>query len=147
MTSDFELPSQVFKVTYNAGWKATLQALKIYDLEVKNQESGVIKTRWIENTADVNFSDSFGNRPFVKAAKFKLIVNVSKGFAYDREVSKITVYRRQMIERDFLQGWQLVPSDNVLEKTVLYRIARIIDIRNKINKIEAYKNKQLEKVF
>jgi hypothetical protein len=147
ITEEFEIPNKVFKNDYNQAWLAVLQVMKKYNLELTNQEAGVIKTRWIDNTLEVNFADSFGSSDAVKAAKFKLILNVVKGFRSNREVSKITVYRRQMIEQDFLQGWKVIPSDGILEKTILYRIERNLKIAERLKKIEDQKAKELEANF
>jgi hypothetical protein len=121
--------------------------MKRYDLEVYDQESGVIKTRWIDNTLEVNFADSFGSSDSVKAAKFRLIVNVVKGYRGDQEVSKVTIFKRQMIEQDFLQGWKVVPTDGIQEKTILYRIERGISIDNRLEKIEDQRKKEMELSF
>lgn len=113
-----------------------------YDLHSVRSSAGVIKTRWIDNTLEVNFADSFEGDTAVKSAKFKLIINVTKGFRSNREVSKITVYKRQLVERDFLQGWKETPSDNILEQTILYRIGRNISIDNKLKKLEKLRRQQ-----
>ena len=52
-----------------------------------------------------------------------------------------------MIEQDFLQGWKVVRSDGILEKTILYRISRILSIEGKLKKIEEQKAKELEDNF
>lgn len=121
--------------------------MKKYNLELTNQEAGVIKTRWEDNTLEINFADSFGSSDSVKAARFKLIVNVVKGFRSNKEVTKVTVYRRQMIEQDFLQGWKVIPTDGILEKTIIYRIERNLKIAARLKKIEEQKAKELEANF
>jgi hypothetical protein len=147
IAEEFEIPSKLFKSTYNQTWQAVLQVMQKYDLALQNQEAGVIKTRWIDNTLQLNFSDSFGSRDSVKAARFKLVVNVVKGFSGSREVSKVTVFKRQMVEQDFLQGWKVERSDGILEKSLLYRIERVISIDNQLKKIEEEKSKELEESF
>lgn len=147
MTEDYEIPSKVFKANYDLTWAATLEIMKMYPLKSSNLESGVIKTRWKDNTLEVNFSDSFGGKDAVKAAKFKLIINLVKGFRGTREVTKVTVYKRQLVERDFLQGAKVIPSDGIMEQAILYRIGKIIDRDIKLKKIEEQKNKELEKDF
>lgn len=136
ITEEFEMPSKVYKADFNQSWKAILAVMKKYDLSLQNIESGVIKTRWMDNTSELNFADHFGSSGAVKAAKFKLVVNLVKGFKSGREVSKITVYRRQLVEQDFLQGWKEIPSDGIHEKVILYRIDRMLTIDNKMKKIE-----------
>ncbi len=147
IAEEFEIPSKVFRSDYNQTWQAVLQIMQKYDLALQNQEAGVIKTRWIDNTLQLNFADSFGSSDSVKAAKFKIIINIVKGFRSSREVSKVTVFKRQMVEQDFLQGWKVIRSDGILEKAVLYRIGRVISIDNKLKKIEEEKSKEQEASF
>lgn len=144
ITEEFEIPSQIYKAEYVQAWQAVLQIMRKYDLETQSQESGIIKTRWIDNTIQLNFADSFGGNNSVKAAKFKVIVNVVKGFRGSREVTKITVYKRQLVEQDLLQGWKEIPSDGIFERTLLYRLGRIMAIDNKLKKIEEEKAKEAE---
>lgn len=147
VTEEFEIPSKVFNADYPQTWQAVLQIMAKYDLELKNQEAGVIKTRWIDNTLEVNFADSFGGNDAVKAARFKLIINVVKGFRGDSEVSKVTIFKRQLVEQDFLQGWKVSPTDGILEQSLLYRVERLLSIDKKLKKIEREKAKELEASF
>ena len=136
LTQELEIPGRIFRSNYAQSWQAALSVMKKYDLEVINQESGLIKTRWHNNTLDMNFADSFGGADSIKSAKYKLILNITKGFREGREVSKITLYKRQMVERDFLQGWKVVSSDGITEKKILYRIQRVLFIEGELKKIE-----------
>jgi hypothetical protein len=147
VTEEMDVPSQVYKADFNQTWQAVIQVMKKYDIAQQNQESGYIKTRWIDNTLEINFADSFGSNDAVKAAKFKLIVNVVKGFRSSQEVAKVTIYRRQLVEQDFLQGWKEIPTDATLEETLLYRIDRLIMIDNKLKEIDKAREKeQLENI-
>ncbi len=142
ITQDIEIPSKIYKADYNQTWQAVIQVMKRYDIAQQNQEAGYIKTRWIDNTLQVNFADSFGSNDAVKAAKFKLVVNVVKAYRGKYEVAKVSVYKRQLIEQDFLQGWKEIRSDAILEKTILYRLDRIITIDNKLRAIDKAKEKE-----
>ena len=146
ITEELEIPTKVFRADYNQTWQAVIQVMRKFDIAQQNQEAGFIKTRWMDNTLEVNFSDSFGSADSVKAAKFKLIVNVVRGFRSSREVSKVTIFKRQLMEQDFLQGWKEVTTDGSVEKTLLYRIERLIAIDNKLREIDKAREKeQLEK--
>lgn len=136
LTREVEIPFKVFKSNYAETWAAVVATVNKYDLELQNQESGSIKTKWIDNTLKLNFSDSFGSSDAVKAAKFKLIISVIKGFQSSKEVTKVTIYKRQLVNQDFLQGWKVVPTDHIQEKTLLYRIDRAIQIDQKIKALE-----------
>jgi len=146
VSEDLEIPSQVYRADYNKVWQEVMKITNKYDREVYNQEAGVIKTRWMDNTLEMNFADSFGSNDSVKSAQFKLIINVVKGFRGNKEVSKVTVFKRQRIEHDFLQGWKVVRSDGILEKAILYRLDRALTIESKLQEIEEKKSKEAEKI-
>jgi hypothetical protein len=147
VSEDFEIPTQVYRADYNKVWQEVMKITNKYDREVYNQEAGVIKTRWMDNTLELNFADSFGSNDAVKSAQFKLIINVVKGFRGNKEVSKVTVFRRQRVEQDFLQGWKVIRSDGILEKAILYRLERALVIESKLQEIEDKKSKEAEKNF
>ena len=58
ITEELEIPSQIYGADYNQTWQAVIQVMKRYDISYQNQESGKIKTRWMDNTLQVNFTDS-----------------------------------------------------------------------------------------
>jgi hypothetical protein len=147
VSEDLEIPSQVYRADYNKVWQEVMKITNKYDREVYNQEAGVIKTRWMDNTLELNFADSFGSNDAVKSAQFKLIINVVKGFRGNKEVSKVTVFRRQRVEQDFLQGWKIIRSDGILERAILYRLERALAIESKLQEIEEKKGKEAEKNF
>jgi hypothetical protein len=142
VTEELEIPSRIYKADYNQTWQAVISVMRKFDIAQQNQEAGFIKTRWMDNTIEVNFTDSFGSSDAVKAAKFKLVVNVVKGFRASREVTKVTIYKRQLVEQDFLQGWKEVSPDGIMEKTLLYRIERLIAIDNKLKEIDKAREKE-----
>jgi hypothetical protein len=145
LSEEFEIPGQLYRADYNQTWQAVLQVVQKYDLELQNQEAGVIKTRWIDNTTEINFSDSFSSGETIKAAKFRMKINVIKGYKGSGEVTRVTIYKRQLIEQDFLQGWKESQTDAILEKSILYRIERSLFIDKKLKEIEEQKNREVEK--
>lgn len=142
VTEELEIPSKVYRADYNQTWQAVITVMRKFDISQQNQEAGFIKTRWMDNTLEVNFADSFGSSDAVKAAKYKLVLNVVKGFRSSREVTKVTIYKRQLIEQDFLQGWKEVTTDGITEKTLLYRIERLIATDNKLKEIDKAREKE-----
>ena len=147
VTEDLEIPTQVYRADYNKVWQEVMKITNKYPREVYNQDAGVIKTRWIDNTLELNFADSFGSNDSVKSAEFKLIINVVKGYRGTKEVSKVTVFKRQRVEQDFLQGWKVIKTDGILEKSILYRLERALTIEAKLQEIEDRKTKEAEKNF
>ena len=142
VTEEMDIPSKIYRADFNQTWQAVILVMRKYDIAQQNQEAGFIKTRWIDNTLEVNFSDSFGSSDSVKAAKYKLVVNVVKGYRSSKEVTKVTIYKRQLVEQDFLQGWKEETTDGIMEKTLLYRIERLIATDNKLKEIDKAKEKE-----
>ena len=142
ITEELEIPSKVYGSDYNQTWQAVIQVMKRFDISYQNQESGKIKTRWMDNTLQVNFTDSFGSSDAIKAAEFKLLINVAEGYSYGRKVTKVTIFKRQRVENDFLQGWKEKPTDIIQEKTLLYRIDRLINIDKKLKEIDKAREKE-----
>lgn len=147
ITEDVEIPTQVFNADYNKVWQEVKNLTNNYEREYENAESGIIKTRWKDNTLEMNFADSFGGNDAVKSARFKLVFNVVKGYKGKKEVTKVSVFKRQMIEQDFLQGWKVVRSDGILEKAILYRLERSLAIDKKLQEIEDQRAKEQENKF
>lgn len=147
VTEELELPSKMYKADFNQTWQAVLQVMKRFDIAYQNQEAGKVKTRWMDNTLQVNFTDAFGSADAVKAAEFKLSVNVAEGYSYGRKITKVTFFKRQRVEHDFLQGWKEVRTDGIQEKTLLYRIGRLIDNDNKLKEIDKAREKELLESF
>ena len=149
LSQDVEIPTKIFRATYADTWSAVIKVIEQsnLDTEAPNQEIGTVKTRWNDNTIQLNFADSFGKNETVKEAKFKLIFNVIKGFRDSREVTKVTIYKRQIINQDFLQGWKIVPSDRIQEKTLLYRIGQVLMIDKRIKQLEDAKQKLEEEAI
>lgn len=132
ITEEYEIPSQYYDADFRLTWSALISVMKKYDIEEQNMESGALKTGWIDNTTELNFTDSFGGTDKVKAAKFKLTINVVKGKRSGRDICKVSIIKKQMVEQDFLQGWKQVDRDSILEKTLLYRIYQVIEIEKNI---------------
>jgi hypothetical protein len=134
--------NRVYLTDFNTAWQAVLDALKSSRLDVSNREGGFIQTRWTENTAEKNFTDSFGGADSYLKAQFRVRVTVAKGFYNGHPSVKVTVQKEQLIQRDVLEGWRPIETDMIDENTLLYRIGRIIYIRMKLARLEEEKTKK-----
>ena len=139
--------SRIYVTDFNTAWQAVLDSLKNSSLDVSNREGGFLQTKWTDNTADKNFTDSYGSAESYLKAQYRFRVNISKGAAYNGVPStKVTVQKEQMIQRDVLEGWQPVETDTIEENTVLYRIGRLIAIKIKLAQLEQQKTQsEIEK--
>ncbi len=147
IVEEFEMPSQIYKADYNLTWKATEKVMNEYETPVRDQEAGIISTSWIDNTIELNFTDSFGGNDTAKAAKFKILLNVVKGYSGSREVTKVTIFKRQLVEYDFLQGYKEQHSDGILEKTILYRIGVVLKNDQELQQIDKKRMEEAAESF
>lgn len=134
--SDSRVFSRIYLTDFNTAWQAVLDGLKYCRLDISNREGGFIQSKWTDNTAEKNFTDSFGNTDSFLKAQYRFRVTVSKGFYNGRPSVKVAVQKEQLVQRDVLEGWRPIETDEIDENTLLYRIGRLIQIRMKIAKIE-----------
>lgn len=137
-----EVYSKIYLTDFNTAWQSVLDALKSARLDVSNREGGFIQTRWTDNTAEKNFTDSFGSANAYLKTQYRFRVNVAKGFYNGKPSVKVTVQKEQLVQRDVLEGWRPTESDSIDENTLLYRIGRLIVIRHRLAKIEEEKTKK-----
>jgi hypothetical protein len=139
--------SKIFLTDFNTAWQAVLDSLRNSRLDVSNREGGVVQTRWTDNTAEKNFVDSFGGADAYLKAQYRFRVTAAKGFYNGKPSVKVTVQKEQMVQRDVLEGWKPIESDDIDENTLLYRIGRLIQIKLKLQALEEEKaRKTLEGV-
>ncbi|OFZ21303.1 MAG: hypothetical protein A2X94_07585 [Bdellovibrionales bacterium GWB1_55_8] len=138
---------RIFLTDFNIAWESVLVALKSSRLDVSNREGGVVLTKWTDNTAERNFTDSFGSADSYLKAQYRFRVTVAKGFYNGKPSVKVSVQKDQLVQRDVLEGWRSVESDEVDENTLLYRIGRTIHLKTELAKIEEERiKKELENV-
>ena len=135
--------ARIFLTDYNIAWQATLDALKRFEKTVQNRQGGVLQTAWVDNTAEKNFSDSFGGDATYLNARYRFKVSIAPGNYNGKPSVKISILKDQLIQRDLLEGWKQVPSDALEENSFLYRIGRIIFIKQKLKQLEDQKLQQV----
>jgi hypothetical protein len=133
---------RIYTTDWDSAWQATLEALKHTPLSVSNQESGFLQTKWIDNTAEKNFTDSFGEADNYLKAQYRFQVSLSKGYFNHKPTVKVSIQKEQMVQRDALEGWNPQETDSIDENTLLYRIGRLIYVRTRMTKIEEEKTKR-----
>ena len=121
--------SRIYLTDYNNGWLALMDSIKGLAPDVTNPEGGFIQTRWTENTSEKNFIESFGAADAYLKAQYRLKLSISKGFYNGTPSVKISVQKEQVVQSDVLEGWRPVETDGLEERTLLYRIGRLISIR------------------
>lgn len=131
--------TKVFFADFNTAWQAILESLKTQPLDISNRESGYLRTQWIDNTDQKNFIEAYGTDQLYLKAQSRYEVTAAKGFYNGQPSVKIIVQKEQLVSQDVLEGWRPVPSDAIEERTLLYRIGRLIWLQQKLAKMEAIK--------
>ena len=127
---------------FNTVWQAVLETLKNNQMDVTNREGGYVQTKWIDNTAEKNFTVALGTAGDYLKAQYRFRIWATKGFFNGHPAIKVSVQKEQLVQRDALETWRTIATDSIDEMTLLYRIGRIILIRNKIQKEQEEKIKK-----
>ena len=135
--------ARIYLTDYNIAWQASLEALKRFDKTIQNRQGGILQTTWLDNTAEKNFTDSFGGDATYLNARYRLKLSIAPGNYNGKPSVKVSILKDQMIQRDLLEGWKQVPSDSIEENSFLYRIGRIIYLKLKMKQIEDQKMQQV----
>ncbi|MEN9723185.1 MAG: hypothetical protein RJB38_1171 [Pseudomonadota bacterium] len=135
--------TRIFLTDTTTAWIAVMESLKSFRLDVSNQKAGFVQTRWIDNTVDRNNADPMGGTgPYLKA-QFRFKINLSPGYLGGRgQGVKVSVLREQWVQRDILEGWRPSETDAIEERTLLYRIGRIIAVRMEVERLEREKTER-----
>lgn len=153
----FEVPSQYYEAPVEQVWAAAVEIFNRFQsnqqgeggIAEQDQERGVIKTQWIDNTDQMNFTDSFSNEERIRSAKIKMILTL-EAISKDpkKPKTKVSIYKRQFVENDLFQGWKEYDNDFVLEKALLYRLQRLLWLDREIvmlqEQMEQRKLKELQ---
>lgn len=134
--------SRYYLTDFNLAWQSVLESLKSARLDVSNREAGLVQTKWMENTNEKNFVDSFGNSDSYLKAQYRVKITVARGVYKSKPAVRVTVMKEQLLQRDVLEGWKAAETDGIDEGTFLYRIGRIVHIKMKLGKMEDEKTKQ-----
>jgi hypothetical protein len=133
---------RTYLADFDTTWQACLEALKNARLDIINREAGYLQTRWIDNTEEKNFIDSFGETNAYLKAQYRTRISLAKGQYKKQQTIKVTIWKEQMFQKDALDGWRSAATDPYDEMTLLYRIGQIIRIRHQLKKLEDDKVKQ-----
>jgi hypothetical protein len=134
--------SKIYVSDYPIAWDAAVEALKASPMEVVNRENGMLQTKWIDNTAERNLIDSAGSVSNYTKAQYRFRVTMAKGSFENKNSVRMTVQKEQQIQRDVLEGWRNQESDGIQERSLIYRVGKLIEFRTRTEKIESKKIKQ-----
>lgn len=125
--------SKTFIGNYEVVWESVQDALKSERIEAVNKDTGYIQTGWADNTAAMNLAESYmGSHAFVKS-EYRMKINLAKMFHQGVPAVRVSVHKDQLIQQDVLETPRIVETNGVDENTFLYRIGRLIVMKNKMD--------------
>lgn len=130
--------SRIYKYQFDKVWEATQKVLSKYSISVNNIDLGLLKTEHIK----VN---SIWKSPHQKKEpsggyKYQITVRLVKGKHNGKPSTKVSVFKKIKLQKDFFTKVKLKPTDGLEEKVILYRILREIKIKNAIDKLQSQSN-------
>ncbi|MBI2606905.1 MAG: outer membrane protein assembly factor BamC [Deltaproteobacteria bacterium] len=131
--------TRIYRTDYNTAWQAVLDALKSYDRAVVNREAGVIQTAWVDGNGHAGFVDPLAIEDASYKSKYRLSVSVAPGNYNGKPSVKISIQKEQLVQKDLLDTWQSVKTDAIEERTLLYRVGRVVYVKHKLKKMEQEK--------
>ena len=122
--------SKVFHTDYEKTWRATMLALEDYPIEVENNEKGYLKTESIQSETIWKFP--FERDSIQATEKYTIYIKLIKGEIDSRSVVKVSILKKILVQKGFIEEPKRVPSNGLEEKALLYRIFREINIEQAI---------------
>ena len=122
--------SKIFQADYQKIWSATMLALEDYPIEAENNEKGYLKTESIP--VETIWKFPVERNDTLAAAKYTLHIKMIKGKSKSRPAVKVTVLKKILLQKGFIENPKRIPSNGLEERSILYRIHREINIERAI---------------
>lgn len=130
---------RIFIAPFDVTWQAVLDSLKSFNLEVSNRESGFVQTKWTDNSNETRLADPYGAGDTLLKTVFRYRIQLVKGVNNGKPSVRLSVSKDQLVQSDVLEGWRPVVSEPLEENTLLYRIERLIFLRQEFARLESEK--------
>lgn len=127
---------RIFLATFDDTWQAVLDSLKSFNLEVSNREAGFVQTKWTDNSNDTRLADPYGAGDTLLRTLFRYRLQLVKGIHNGKPSVRLSVSKDQLVQSDVLEGWRPVVTEPLEENTLLYRIERLIFLKQEFARLE-----------
>lgn len=126
-------PSRVFNYQFDSVWKAALTVLK-YSITDQNQETGHIETDYVK-PSDGGWTRPDGGSSVSAGIRYKIAMNLYTVRSDNGRVGvKVTVEKKLEKIKDFFSDPEALDSDQLEEKSILYRLERELVIEEALKK-------------
>lgn len=122
--------SQTFNAPREKVWEVLVAIFKSYPLKTIDEQKGYIETEVLK-------ADQFWVPPHQKNLDFSghssfIIVKLD----YKKPIARVFISKKVYKQKGFISSKEEVPSDLLEENVLLYRVARELSIRSRLNKLQ-----------
>jgi hypothetical protein len=119
-----------YAASFDTVWSATSQVLDIYAVVRIDRDAGLIETDWTEARFNKALYDHPEFKDIMESVKYRLKVKLSKGFIAQtgKPATRVQIVKELSEGRNFISEYDRVPTDQIEEKILLYRIDQRIKI-------------------
>lgn len=127
---------KVFPATYDQVWDATVRVLDIYNIARANREAGLLQTE----PADFRYNPDLFEHPDVdpklEEVRYRLKIKLSKAFISETQEPAVRVQVLKELSKytNIFSDWERIPTDQLEEKVILYRIGKRLEISKALEK-------------
>lgn len=126
-------PSRIFSYSYDNVWRASLTVLK-YSITDQNQETGHIETDYVK-PADGGWTRPDGTSNVSAGIRYKIAIGLVRVRTENGKTGvKVTVDKKLERIKDFFSDPEALESDQLEEKSILYRLERELVIDDALKK-------------
>jgi len=126
-----DLPfTQVYPSTFETVWAASAQVLDVYSITRIDRDAGLLETDWSEFRHNRALYDLPGQNDILESVRYRMVVKLSKGIVAQTgdPAVRVQVLKELSENKNFIADWERIPTDEVEEKVLLYRIGQKIRI-------------------
>jgi len=135
-----DLPfSRIFVATYDEVWNATVAVLDNYSIISASRESGELKTEYTQAWFNSAVYEDPDKTDLLDEVRYKVEIRLSKGLVSQtgRSAVRVQVVKRLEKYGNLVTDWQRIPTDEVEEQVLLYRIGQKLRIQKAVQRSRA----------
>jgi hypothetical protein len=127
---------QIYLSTYDRVWDATVRVLDLYSIAVANRDSGLLQTEWSEFRSNRELFEVPDLNPTLEEVKYRLKIKLSKAYITEtgQPAVRVQVIKELLEYKNIYSDWQRVPTDQIEESVILYRIGKKLHIIEELRK-------------
>ncbi len=133
---------QIFAAPYDKVWRAAQIVIAHYSIEINNMDLGVIETQFIKGPD--GWHSPHIEKKYSGGYRYKISLRIIKGQLRGQDAVQVIALKTPEVKRDFFSTTEKIESDGLEEKSILYRIARELEIEQAIEKAQKKKQETIQ---